>query len=491
MGIKKILLLVCLPILIYAKVNIVVQSSFYQGDSVVFKITASGENIAFPAISTIGNYTVRNAGTSSSTTIINGARSQSISKSYSFNPTKDVTIPSFGIEINGKVEKTKSKILKIQIVQKTVSSDYDLQINVNKKDVYVGEDILFTLIFKYKQSAQIVDLNFYKPNFDGFWSKELQSNNKQSTQGEYIVQELNYLLFPQQSGSLSISPLRIDTVVASGSNRNYGFFGSSGTKSIPVYSNKISLDVKPLPQDIKLIGDFKINATVNKQTINSGDAVSFKLTIEGRGNVDDISEIKLDIPKAAIYDNPSTKEFNIKNSNYGGIYSKTYSIVAQENITIPSVSLRYFDKETKSIKVIKTKTFDIKVNNVVKKISKLEVAPLPTSKETIKEKIVTKTITTSDNQKLIFFLLGMILMGVIISIYNILKNKNFKSKDDMPLIKQIKKTNTSVQLLKIIVVYININNTLDKLIYKLEQTNESDFKEIKKEIIDIVKGMEL
>ena len=487
----KILLILCLPYIIYAKVNLKAQDSFFKGEEVVFSITATGGNIEFPDIKNIDGFLLQGAGTSNQTTIINGVRNQSLTKNYAFLPTKDVTIPSFEIKVNGDIEKTKSKTIKMQQVKKTSSKYYDLTIDIDKKDVYVGEEIRFTLKFKYRKDLQIVSLDFAKPQFENFWVKELQSDARQNSKGQFVEQELNYLLFPQKSGKISIDPLKIGVVVVDDRFRGsgYGFFGTGATKTIPVYSNVLNLDVKALPDNTNIIGDFEIFSTIDKTKINAGEAVAYKVIIKGRGNIDDIDEIKLDILNATIYDNPLKKEIDFTNGRYGGTYTKTYSIVAQNNFTIPSISLKYFDKKSLTVKTVKTKSYDIKVNSLPKKETKLQVLDAPKSKTLIKEKVVTKVVKTSDNEKIIFFLLGMLVSVIFISLFFIFKNKNKKeNKEEISLVKLVKKSNSSQELLKILVVYINIDEQLDSIIYSLENNNaNNNLKKLKKEILNILK----
>ena len=490
----KILLILCLPYILYAKVNLKAPDSFYKGEQVVFSITGTGGKIEFPDIKNIDGFLLQSAGTSNQTTIINGVRNQSLTKNYVFIPTKDITIPSFEIKINGEIERTKPKTIKMNQVKKTTSKYYDLTISIDKRNTYVGEEIKFTLKFKYRKDLQIVSLDFAKPQFENFWVKELQSDARQNTKGQFVEQELNYLLFPQKSGKISIDPLKIGIVVADDRyNRNgYGFFGTSTTKTIPVYSNKLDLDIKALPDDINVIGDFDISSTVDKTKINSGEAVAYKVIIKGRGNIDDVDEITLDIPNATIYDNPLKKEVDIKNNEYGGIYTKTYSIVAQNDFTIPSISLKYFDKKSLTVKTAKTKIYDIKVKSLVKKETKLQVLERPESKNIVKEKIVTKIVETSDKEKIIYFLLGMLVSAVLISLSLLLfKNKN-RDKVETPLIKLVKKSNSSQELLKLLVVYINIDEQLDNIIYNLESNDSNNnFKKLKKEVLSILKDRSL
>ena len=470
-----------------AKVTLKAPDSFYSGDSVVFAISASGNNIEFPNITNIATYPIQNGGKSSQTSIINGKRSQSITQRYIFYPTSDVTIPSFNISVDGVIEKTPTKTIKKLKVEKTDSKLYSLDIKTNKTDPYVGEEIKFELIFRYREDLQIAGLDFSKPSFNRFWAKELTAQKPISKNG-YIEQKLNYILFAQKSGILNIEPLKIIVNTIDNRYGSYSFFSSGATRSTPIYSNEIKLNVKPLPDGIKLIGDFTIDSTINKDSIDQGEAVSYKLTIKGRGNIDDIDEVKLPISGVTIYENRSKKDFDIVGGNYGGVYQKSYSIVGNNNFTIPAVEIKYFDINSKTIKAIKTKSYNIKVKTKNKKVVSLEV-------EQPNEKIKTKTvekevITTTDNQKLLWFIIG-ISTGILISfIFIKYKYRSIKVVENR-IEKDIKKANSKEQLLKIVIGYIDIDKDLDKIILSLDSKDDLNIKNTKKEIIKIIKDKKL
>ncbi|MDC0933172.1 BatD family protein [Arcobacteraceae bacterium] len=370
------ILFLAIPSIVNAKVLLQAPNTFYSGDIVTFKLIASGSEIKIPEINTIDGSSVSNAGTSRNITIVNSKKSFQLEKAYSLVSKTDIHIPSFEILIDNKIEKTEAKTIKMLKVEKTKSDLYDLEIKVDKKDAYVGEAIEFTLKFKYKKDLEIVGLNFNKPSFENFWVKELQPQKSQNSYTKYVEQELKYLLFPQKEGRVELEPLKI-VVSTVQSNYGRGFFLSAPTLNTPVYSNKLVLNIKKLPENVNLIGDFAIRSTIDKTTIDQGDAVSFNLYITGRGNIDDLDEVKLDIPNTTIYDNPSQKEYDIKDNIYGGKYSKTYSIVGKDDFTIPSIEVKYFDKKSGTVKIVKTKQYDITVNKKVLKEVKLEVADVP------------------------------------------------------------------------------------------------------------------
>ncbi|MEA1914800.1 MAG: BatD family protein, partial [Campylobacterota bacterium] len=327
-----------------ANVQLHVDDEFIAGDAVTFSIKAQGEDIEFPPISTIENFDVHKNGSSNNITIINGKRSEHRVQSYKFFPNKSVLIPAFKIMIDGQEVFTKEHNITQKKIQKTKSNKFDLKIEVNKSKAFVGEDVKLVLRFKYAKNANILDLGFNNPVFENFWSKQYGKPKKYQKNG-FIVQELTYLLFPQKKGLLKINPVKIDMILSDPKDP-YSFLGQGINKRL--YSNDLQLEVDALPDDVALIGKFKLKSKVNKRTLKSGEATAYSITVEGRGNIDDLDDVKLDIPNVTIYENKAEQKYNVDtNGNYGGVYTKSFSIVAQDDFVIPSIEISYLDKKSK------------------------------------------------------------------------------------------------------------------------------------------------
>ncbi|PIF04686.1 MAG: hypothetical protein CSA86_01090 [Arcobacter sp.] len=486
--IVSILSIVFLPLILNAKVILQAPDSFYKNDVITFKIIATGSDIVMPEIKNIDGNIVQNAGSSKNITIINGDRTYEVSNTYALVGSKDIHIPPFEIMIDNKIEKTEAKVIKMQEVKKTKSDLFDLEISVDKKNVYVGEAIEYTLKFKYRKDLEIVGLDFTKPQFENFWVKDIKSQELQNNYTNYLEQEIKYLLFPQKPGKIILEPVKIGVKTVK-SGYGGGFYFTPPTDTRFVYSNKIELNVQALPKNINLIGDFSIKTTIDKDTVNQGDAVSYKLYIEGRGNIDDLDEINLDIKNTTIYDNPAKKEYNIVNNKYGGTYTKAYSIIGQSNFTIPSVEIKYFDKKTSSVKTIKSKEYFIKVKEKVAKKVKLEV--LDTQQEIKSDKIKKidrKIITTTDNEKILYFIFGL-LCGILLFGVFILWKQRLKKRKEVPLITSVKKAKTPEELFKILLIYINIDEKLDRIIYELENLTLEKYKKEKSHIVKVVQEL--
>lgn len=462
-----------------ANVTIKAPSSFIAGEAVFFSIEAIGENIIFPKIDKIENYEVKAAGQSSSFSNINGKISSKIEKRYRFFPTSDVTILPLKFSISNKDFFTKEHKIVKQKIGKTKSDYFDLNIKLSNNELYIGEQTILTMTFKYKKGLQLIDTAMRPPEFKDFWYKRLEPKEPYE-EGLYVVQNLKYLLFPQKSGKLKLEPLRVDASVLDTNSSAFAFFQKT-TKNIKIYSNTLDVKVQHLPKGINLIGDFDISASVDKTKINLGEAVSYKVEITGYGNIEDLEELKLEIPEVTIYDNKPVTTGILKNNRYFGTYKKSFSLLPTESLVIPAISLSYFDKNTNKVVNKQTQEVKIEVVGIKQTISKLQK----------NDKKVEATVITKEASlyaKLAYYILGIVTTLLIFGLYKYVINKR-KQKIETPLDKRIKKAINKKDLMKEILPYISKNENLDSLIFKLESCEDSNLKAIKKEIIETLKDI--
>lgn len=460
-------------------------NTIVKNEAFVFVLEAYGNDITFPNISLIDGQSVQEIASSNATNIINGEVTKKIKKTYSFYPTKDFILPSFETLIDGKNYKTNEEKITIQKALKTQSNIFDFNIRTNNSDLYIGENFILTMVFKYKKDVDILDLTFDKPNFENFWYKQID-NSKKYEDGDFTIFEIKFLMFALKKGIQKIEPLGINAQIMD--NNSYSVFSSTRNKKI--YSNELEFDIKSLPDNINLIGNFDISASVDKLIVKKGEAVSFKLNIKGKGNIDDLPDIKLPIDDVTIYENKPLVKTQVSNNEYSGEWEKVYSIIANKSFTIPSVKIDYFDKNLSKTISKQTDIFNIEVlDEEIKKEVVLEkaediVLPIETPKETIK--VVEKTSTLD---RIIFFFLGVVFSLLIISLYYYVINLKSKKQEDKPLVKKVKESKTKDELLKILAVYLKIDAKLDLLIFELEKTQDID--SLKKEIIKILKELKL
>jgi len=475
----KVLLFILLSINLFANVVATVQpQSIYKGDSVTFTITASGEDIKFPEINEIEGFRVQGTSTSQSIQMINTSITKTTSKSYIFKPTKTISIPSYSVEVDGQTFNTNP--LKVEVVKQSASKNgepFVLELKVDKNSVYVGEPIDLSVILKQRLDAHADQIRLGEPKLENFWIKKVD-DVENGRQKDYVVQTLHYQLFPQKEGNYTIPA--IEAMIGQKSQRHRGdmfddpFFGGSlfGQELTwkRIYSNEVKVNVKALPEGLELYGDFHIDAKVDKTKVQANKPVNLTVVVSGEGNIDDVKKFEPTLDNAIVYaDEPTVTSYQNNNT-----FTQKIAIIADRNITIPPLTLKFFDKNSKRVKTIKTKPIDIEVvggqksvakatNIEVSPNNKIEVASSTTPK--VVEKVVTKT--EDAYLKYLFGLLGL-LLGAVVTYLLLSRNKTTKAKES-DMVKAIRKAKTDRELFDLLLPHSKANPVIGKNLNLLEE----------------------
>ena len=287
------------------------KNTFEVGEDIIIKFTVNkkAENFTSPNFGGLVILSGPNPSTSQSVSIINGVTSIKSSTTYSFylraNKTGEYKISAASIIVDNK--KIKSKELNLSIVKATNNQIQQKKVQVkNQKNIfiegfisnpnpYLGEPITLKYIL-YNRLRDLSSLSVNKmPVFSNFWKKDIPQSNNSKTEiinNKYyeVSTVLEYILIPQNKGSYKIDPIEI--LVA-------GFF--SGNQIIK--SNSILIDVKDIkntPLNFSgVVGDFKIETKLEKDSVLNNEVVSYFVTIIGKGNIELVTwdDIQTDFPK--------------------------------------------------------------------------------------------------------------------------------------------------------------------------------------------------
>lgn len=459
--------------------------AIYAGEMASFTITSDGDDIKFPTINSIDSYNIEGSSSSSSTTIINGNYSRKISRTYSFSPTKDVTIPSFEIKADGKTYKTEAQ--KISVLQPSASKDgenFVIEVKADKQEVKVGESINLTVLFKYKIDSKIDKLQLSEPKLENFWIKKVDDVEKTSEK-DYIVFKQKYLLFPQKSGEYDLSSLeadigkivkeRIPNDILNDPLLKNSFFRDSFFDSVTnrltwqkIYSKALHISVKPLPNNLELFGDYSITSTVDKTSVDANQPVNLTISITGKGNIDDIQKYNLTVPNVVSYADEPKIESTFQTDEYGGNFTQKIAFVAQSDYTIPKIELTYFNKNTNQVKTIHSEPINIKVinNNPNNSAVKIETS---NNTSTVSQKAQVENIeNTKEDKNKIYIVLALIVLLVILALLLFFRKK-LTSKVEKDIVQAIKKAKNDKELFELLLPYSKKSGIITDTLNKLEE----------------------
>ncbi len=385
-------------------------SEVVDGSAVNVKITAEGKNVQFPTINDIGGFEVenKNISTNIESNYINGSFSSKNYKvlSFDFYPETNLTIPSYSVKIDGKVFKTKPRKIIIHKASEALAKtdgSFVLRLTSDKKSVYAGEPFLVTIDIIEPHNSRAVRIEYNPPVFKGFFSQQIGGEQKMDTpQG--VIHRFKYMLSAKKDGTLTIQPPKIKVATSSLGGNNFDPFGmfASDLRWQSVRGNSVTIQSKATPDDVDMVGHFKVTSSVDKMSTKPNKPVTYTIKIYGDGTLDDLADPKFDIPGVTVYADDSKVKTGIQNGKVVSSYMRKYVFISDKSFTIPSLTFKEFDYITHKTTKIRSKSFDIKVSGDLGAVLSKQTPPATSAQTAPKQQISTIKKEKDDNNRSLF-----------------------------------------------------------------------------------------
>ena len=382
--------------------NVVAEGEQFR---LVYKLNARPKSFDPPTFDNFYVLAGPSTSSSSSIQIVNGQMTQTYEFSYTYiiEATKEgkYTIDPATVKVNGSEHKSNSIIIEVvkgssgqyaspsqrqnegknQPQAKVESNQNDIFVNIDfdKSSVYRGEPILATIsIYTRQNISGFEDVKF--PSFTGFWSQEVETPNNVHFQRVNIDGRIynmgvlkKYLLFPQRSGEIKIDPFEIVVLTQERSGRAQSifddFFGAYQTVRQRLTSKPKTIKVKALPPNAPAsftgaVGNYNIEANLDKVEVKTNEAVNLKIRVAGSGNLRLIDAPKVTFPSGfEVFDTKVTN--NINTTQKGATGSKVFDIVAipraPGKFELGEIEFSYFNPMQQKYITIKSKPLSIAV----------------------------------------------------------------------------------------------------------------------------------
>ena len=281
-----------------------------------------------------------------------------ISRDYTVIPKKTLTVPSFSVGVDGKVYKTQPH--KVRVLAKK-RKKIVFRMRSSKKEVVVGEPFIVKVELIESIALSSANIDYLAPEFKDFSVTSL-GGGKTIQKGNSLIRTIRYLLQPKSAGKFMLDPAtaKIDIQTVPVPQSPFAFFGDENQIKT-ITTNKLDIDVKPLPQNVDLIGNYRIKAAVDKTTRSAQKPISYTLTITGRGNIENLKDIKFSIPNVTIYPKDPKIEHIANKKGVESRYKREYVFIAQHDFVIPSLEFKEYNLEKKVVDTLKTKPIKIHI----------------------------------------------------------------------------------------------------------------------------------
>ena len=341
-------------------------------------------------------------GTSTSISIVNGKKTQTSQTTYTYvlmpRSTGTFHLPAATATIKGNTVTSKSAT--VQVVsdgagaqqsqgggqssggsssgQSTSSenpgSDLFMRLSVSKTKAVVGETINATLKLYHRVNiAGFEDAKF--PTFNGFWSQEQQAPQSIEFHRENVGDRIydaavlrSWTLIPQQAGEITIDPAELVCLVnvrkqrsSSGSIFDDFFQDDYQTVRRRITTPAIKVNVSRIPDGAPAsfgggVGSFRMNAALSRDSLQTHDAGTLRITISGKGNLSLLDAPRISFP-------PDFEVYDVKTSESGGSRTFEYPFIPRShgNFTIGPIEYSYYDPAGGRFVTLKAEPMQIKV----------------------------------------------------------------------------------------------------------------------------------
>jgi tetratricopeptide (TPR) repeat protein len=343
-------------------------------------------------------------GTSSSVSIINGKRTSTHKETVTYllqakgegrftipvataiidkqqYSTRSVTIEVVGSQQERQTQDQQADTQQSQSdskVQSASSDDIFLRLTLNKRNVVKGEPIIATLkLYTRVDIASFEDVKF--PTFNGFWSREIDTPqnitfNRENVDGTIYNAALlrRYMLIPQQTGNIKIESAEMICVVrvrasTTGPRSIFDdFFDNFQTVRKRLFTPETTVTVKALPSAPASfgggVGDFKISASLSKDSLTAHEAASLTITINGTGNISMLEAPKVEFPSDfELYDVKTTEKVSYDGTSGSKTFEFPFIPRSHGDFEIAPIEYSFYDLSSKQYRTLNTGVLPVKV----------------------------------------------------------------------------------------------------------------------------------
>ena len=342
----------------------------FEGDTVILTLAVTGKNIDYiPEIDEIAGQKILTVQRRSGSNFVQIDGVNSMEKTQTlileFRPEHNLTIPSFSLNVDGKLESTKPITLtlkKLPIGMKRENRNFSLEVQISKNSFYLGESVLLTVYFKQRTNVEVMQIDYKPPLFKNFFSKQF-GKGKTYKKGAYTLQELNYLLIAKKTGKLTLEPAHAKVAERIRKQQLGGWY-MDVPKWIEVSSDSLIVNVKAPTEAHDIVGDYRLTQKVDHTKVKANNPVHLTLELVGEGTLDDYEGMDFKIPNVTVYADDAKIKSTLVGRELHSHYRKSFVFVADHNFTIPSKTIRAYNYKTGKIKILKSNAYRIEVGGV-------------------------------------------------------------------------------------------------------------------------------
>ena len=334
---------------------------------------------SLPELGDFSRYIGRNSSTSMQ--MIGGVTTVSLTIQYRYRAIREGTFEIGAVEVQagGQVLRTRPVTLTVSTAGAAAGGGPEEPSGVGPDDLFIVAEVSKTRVYQ-NEPIEVSYRLFTRVNvtsyslFDlveseGFWMEDVPSPRtpevEQKVRGGQtyttaVVRRV--VLFPSGPGTRTIEPMSVEVSLQVQRQRRSlfdDFFdrGSLFGSQVPVIlvSAPVQVEVLPLPVPGRprsftgLVGRLNVSASIDRSSVETNDAVTLKLIVEGEGNLRGLAAPVIDFPADfEVFPPEVTESIDRTGSRIRGSRTYEYVLIPRSpgEKTIPPVAMSYFNAES-------------------------------------------------------------------------------------------------------------------------------------------------
>jgi hypothetical protein len=351
------------------------------GQTVDVRLTVTdGAVRGTPEVPVDDGLTIAFGGQSSQHIIVNFRATRSVTYQYDLTAMRPGTFEVGPVSLVIDGQTMTAEAVTVKVSPRSAGDKTGARATLSDPDPWLGQVVIYKFEARYDQGTRPTE--WQDPTYDGF----VQVPSVEPEQPRYsvsedgvsrVVQEINVPLVAVGQGHHTITPGALrgtapDTSARRGRNRGFEpWIGLGGdVKSVTLAAPAVEADIRPLPLEGKppdfsgLVGSFTIRQKASESTVPLGESVAIEITLEGNGS---LTSLRLPpAPRDAkfrAYDDDPEVSAVVKDGEFVSRALVERAVVPEEEgpLTIPGLSLSYFDPEKGAYGTLTTEPVEIVV----------------------------------------------------------------------------------------------------------------------------------
>ncbi len=328
-------------------------------ESVILSVRAYGMDKELDASALGKDFSVTQRSSSRQVTIDNGKRTSLVEWVLELIPNRTGVLDIPPIKVGD--EQSLPLTLWVEEPASGANRDLFLEASVDVKDPYVQSQVIYTL--RVLQDVRILDASLNVPEIDDVEMQQLgdEKTYQETVSGrQYVVSEIRYAVFPQQSGKVTIPSISLQAVVPVDPNLVPNT--RTRTRRLTRRADDIELDVKPRPdglagswwlpaKNVQLQSEW--STPIDNLRVDQPVTRTIHLMATGVGDTQ-LPEIEVsNVDNISVYADSPTVATNTSERGLMSQQTSTWAVIPQTpgRLVLPEIRVNWFDTATGEARV--------------------------------------------------------------------------------------------------------------------------------------------